>query len=190
MTHNNELLESIQHSMERDEANRQELIASKDFLKYTEGLSNTTELLKKVAEMKDLELILQVESVLVHQERQHIARKDKSSIPSLNDAVEDFDTIERVFKILKSPSTYKDATSGYGIRQRINGIPIDGFHHAVKSHILRLGNRVKTVGVLVPEKNLVKQRQANMRIAKELYIALQCKAVGIDQPTKKKRFER
>jgi len=53
----------------------------------------------------------------------------------------------------------------------------DGCHEALNSHIARLGNSNESCGNFIPEKNILRQRQANMRTAKELYIGLQKKAL-------------
>lgn len=53
----------------------------------------------------------------------------------------------------------------------------DGFHEAVNGHITRLGNRISSLGISATEKAILRQRQANMRTAKSLYVELQKEAL-------------
>lgn len=159
---------------------RQKIEALQAFAQYAEGLEKTLSLLRSVGKTGEIDLLVRIEASLVNLERAQYGVGDSSVLPSLNAAVQDFDDIKKAIEVVKSPVSYQAAANTYRAKKKLRGIVVDGCHEAINGHITRLGNRISAVGIPVAEKNILRQRQANMRIAKELYMALQCKALGME----------
>ncbi len=170
--------------------NRQTLEASEQFQQYTTGLEKTLLALRNLGKSGDIDRIVSVEATFVAMEHRLHQKQDPSVLPSLKAAIEDFKVIHDDLKLVKVPEHYQIAAVSYHSKKKLHGVVTDGCHEAFNSHITRLGNRMSAVGISVPEKNILRQRQANMRTAKELYIDLQRKALGIEAPTKSKGLER
>ena len=109
-----------------------------------------------------------------------------SVLPSLNAAAADFAVIKSSVTTVKVPHEYQAAATTYHSKKKAHGVVADGCHEALNSHTTRLGNRMSAVGIPISEKNVLRQRQANMRVAKELYVELQKRALGMEGPDKGK----
>lgn len=167
-----------------DWRHRQELESSKFFQKYAKGLEKTLAALKEVGKSGDLDLLVKVETSLVNLERSLYAPKDTSVISSLDAAVKDFEDIKKSIEVVKNPERYQAAADTHRYNKKVHGIVVDGCHEAILGHVTRLGNSMRAVGISVPEKNILRQRQENMRQAKKLYIEQQREALGIEAPAK------
>ena len=150
---------------------------SEPYQQATKGLANILASFKKIEESRELDLIILAEEMMVMRERESHGKEDCSVLPSLNAAVADFEVIKSSIQTVKSPAAYKAAATTYHAKKKLKGVIADGCHEAMNSHITRLGNRVSAVGIPIPRKNVLRQRQANMRVAKELYMELQQKAL-------------
>lgn len=170
--------------------NRQKVEAAKVFAVYAEGLAKTLASLKNLSKSRSLDDLIQTEDMLVLQERALYGKQDPSVLGTLNAAVADFDVIKKSSKTVRSAEEYRAAATTYHAKKTFQGVVADGCHEALNGHITRLGNRMSAVGISVPEKNVLRQRQANIRVVKELYIDLQRKALGIEAPVKEQGFER
>ncbi|AMD93826.1 hypothetical protein [Desulfomicrobium orale] len=166
-----------------DWRHRQELEQSNVFEKYTKGLKKTLLVLKDLQKSDDIDLLVKVEASLISMERSLYAKNDPSVLPSLNAAVRDFEDIKKAVDVVKSPKAYIAAANTYRSNKKIHGVVIDGCHEAINGHVTRLGNRMSAVGISIPEKNILRQRQENMRQAKKLYMDLQRKALGLPLET-------
>lgn len=142
--------------------------------------------MKEIAKSADIGLIVQAENNLILSELNLYAPKDPSVLSSLNAAVIDFIDIKNAIEVVKIPEVCKAAAATYRAKKKLQGVVVDGAHEALNGHITRLANRIRAVGISVAEKNVLRQRQANMRTMKELYIALQYKALGIEPLVRKK----
>jgi len=162
---------------------------SREGVAYTKALAVTLGLLKEIGSSKDVDLIVQSEASLLTLELQTIGAHDPSVVSSLKTATMDFNVIKNALKTVKNPVLYQAAVTTYHFKKKAHGVVADGCHEAMNSHITRLGNRMSAVGISISEKNILRQRQANMRIVKELYIDLQRKALGIESPVKSRSRE-
>ncbi len=172
-------------SLNKDWENFQDRENSEVDKKFKAGLSETVQIFKEIRKSRDLDLILDLELLTLEQEKDTFGRLDPSSKPSLENAIQTFASdVKGAVEVVKIPEKYQAAALTHSSRRLYNGVPKDGFHEAINSHITRLGNRIRTVGLSVPEKNLLMARQENMREAKELYIELQRKALGLKEPEK------
>lgn len=164
---------------EFDWAQRKQVQQTKE---YQEQLTGQTMLLgefKKIGSSGDMKLIVKSEQLVSEQELQLYGHEDKTILPTLSAAVKDFEVINNALKVVQSPEAYQAAASTYHSKRKVHGVVADGCHEAMNGHITRLGNRMSAVGVSVPEKNILRQRQGNMRKAKEIYIGLQRQALGL-----------
>ncbi len=135
-------------------------------------------------------MTIQAEEITILQEKERYGQQDKSVVPSLRAAEIDFSVIKNSIETVRDPEKYQAAAATYHARRKTLGVVTDGCHEAMNGHITRLGNRMSAVGISVPEKNILRQRQTNMRIVKELYIELQREALGIAAPAHEKGVER
>jgi len=165
-----------------DADNRKSVEDTATFKAYATGLTTTLAMLKKIGQTNDLDLIVKAEALTLQNEHQKYGREDATVLPSLTAAAEDFSVITSAVKVVREPDAYKTAVATYHTKKAVRGVIADGCHEALNSHIARLGNRMRTVGISVPEKNILRQRQTNMRTAKELYIGLQQEALGVAPP--------
>ena len=139
--------------------------------------------MKDLQKSDDIDLLVKVEASLISMERSLYAKNDPSVLPSLNAAVRDFEDIKKAVDVVKSPKAYIAAANTYRSNKKIHGVVIDGCYEAINGHVTRLGNRMSAVGISIPEKNILRQRQENMRQAKKLYMDLQRKALGLPLET-------
>jgi hypothetical protein len=166
--------------------NHQEVEATKAFEAYTKGLESTLSTLKEIAKDRNLDSLISAEEMLVLWEREMYGKQDTSVVASLNAAVADFDVIKKSSETVRAPAEYQAAATTYHAKKTFQGVVADGCHEARNSHVTRLGNRMATVGLSVPEKNVLRQRQSNMRVAKDLYMELQRVALGLKEPERPK----
>ena len=143
----------------------------------TIGIANVLNTFTEIGQSRDLDLIVLAEEMMVLRERESYGQEDPSVLPSLNAAVADFEVIKSSIQTVKSPAAYKAAATTYHAKKKLKGVIADGCHEAMNSHITRLGNRVSAVGIPIPRKKVLRQRQANMRVAKDLYMGLQQQAL-------------
>lgn len=168
-----------------DWANREKLHKTKQFDNYSKGLAQTLALFKEVRKERNMHTLVEMEAVMLKQEVLEFGKDDPNIKSSLTNAIADFETgVRGSLQIVSSPEDYRKAALTHNPRKQVNGVPKDAFHEAINGHITRLGNRIKTAGIPIPEKNILMARQENMRVAKELYIELQRKALGLKEPEK------
>jgi len=178
------LAELVFASSANDWRNKHRMEATKFFQEYTKGLNRTLQVLEDIGKSGDIDLVAKTEAALVELEKSVHFGKDSSVMSSLDAATVDFSVIEKGLIVVKSSDYYQKVDDSYHVKRKVNGVPVDGVHEAINSHITRLGNSMRAVGISVPEKNVLRQRQENIRRAKKLYIKLQQKALGIEAPAK------
>jgi hypothetical protein len=166
-----------------DWTSRQRVEQTPEFIAYAKGLELTLSTLKAINKASELDIMIRAEELLVEREIELNSTQDPAVLPSLKAAISDFAVIKNSVKTVKVPVDYQKAATTYHSKKKAHGVIADGCHEALNSHITRLGNRMSAVGISIPEKSILRQRQANMRAAKELYIELQRKALlGIEPP--------
>lgn len=150
---------------------------------YTTGLKTTLQIFKEVSNERDIDLFLASEELFLQRELELYGKGDPSVRPSLNAALTNLSVMKASLETAKDPEHYKIVDATYHIKKKERGVPKDGFHEAVNGHVTRLGNRMSALGISIPEKNILRQRQENMRQAKKLYMDLQRKALGLPLET-------
>lgn len=155
---------------------------------YDASLRESLVLLKKVHGCEDVSLLLGIEKMLLIQEQTHYANSPEE-VSSIKKALIQLDEAKTFFPCVHDHKIYKNVTLSYSGRRKENNLPLDCFREFIKSHSTRLTNRL-AAPLPIPEKNLLRQRKDNMRVAKELYIDFQRKALDIPAPSKDIGLER
>ena len=136
-------------------------------------------LLREVGSSGDLELIVAAEKAIVRGDLSRYANS-KAMTLSLQAALDDLAIIEKHMLIVADKSLYRflDETHRRP-KNRKNGLPLDEAREALASHRTRLDNMDKS-RLDEDEKSIVDARKDAMKKANDLYIALQKKALGMD----------
>lgn len=147
---------------------------------FCAALEISLRLFREAALSRDIHLLILAEETTLRQELALYGRNDPSVQTSLNAALEDFRVMKNAFAVVADAAGYRLAAATYHSKHQRNGIPADGFHDAVNSHIARLGNRVRTIGILKMEKDILRQRRINMTVARDVYTEWQQRALNIE----------
>ena len=147
-------------------------------ISYEKGISQALSAFYEAHISANPEAIILAEYTFLTQELEFCHGSDKDSLTSLTKAVQSFDDAFLSLRAVVEPS-YKIAEKIFPHNKdyRINGLPLDSFHVACKSHKTRLQNILKSPGIDPIEKNLLKQRHTNLPVAQDGYIELQKKAL-------------
>jgi hypothetical protein len=148
---------------------------------YEDGIALALSAFQEVQAAKDPQIIMLAESSYTRQELNFCHPDDKDTQSSLSTAVQGFDDALRCLKTVGNRAAYRHAETTHPTdpKKRKQGCPKDAFHQCCSSHFTRLINFSRTPGVNMIEKDLYKQRRANMKAAQAAYLALQKKALDI-----------
>lgn len=126
---------------------------------------------------EDLHTLFSAEYIFLTQEFELCAPQDAKARTSLSKAIQEFDEAFLAFEVLQNIEGYKFAAKTYSTRTecRYRKMPKDAFHIACGGHIARIDNALKVSGINLMEKELLKQRQENMKVAQAVYLAMQKK---------------
>jgi len=127
----------------------------------------------------DPETIILAEYTFISQELEFCDKSDKDSLSSLNLAIQRLDDAFLVLKIVEDKTIYKAVESAFAHKRefRFRGLPKDSYHVACGSLKTRLGNILKTPGLDLIEKSLLKQRFKNLTAGQGGYIEKQKQAL-------------
>jgi hypothetical protein len=147
---------------------------------YEKGISGALKSFQEAQKAADCQIIILAELAFMQQELQFCHEDDKDARTSLNKGIQDFTDALRCLKTVQKASAYRNLETGFPTYYtfRVGGYPKDAFHIACHSHSARLQNALRTTGVNMKEKELMKQRRANMGTAQAAYLELQRKALG------------
>jgi hypothetical protein len=120
---------------------------------------------------EDLELLVLAEYTFLGQEHKYCDSRDTRALISLKKAIQEFDEAFLALGILQNAVIYQSVEKTYSTRAefRYKGMPKDAFHVACAGHKARLDNMLKVPGINLAEKELLKQRYANMIRAQLVY---------------------
>ncbi|MDR1241787.1 MAG: hypothetical protein LBM00_03225 [Deltaproteobacteria bacterium] len=165
--------------LNKDWLNRQKAFGTKAAVDYLSGLAKTAAELRNI-QSADIRTIVDMEILTLEHEKELYGGEDPTVIPSLQAAIDSLTKdVKRAINTAEVPEDYRKAALTHSSKRQYHGIPIDGCHEAINSHITRLDNRIRTVGVSVPEKNSLVARKENMKQAKQIYITMQQQALRI-----------
>ncbi len=150
---------------------------------YETGIANALSSFLEIQSSADPHVLILAEYTFLIQELSFCHESDKDSLNSLTNAIKEFDDAFLALKAVEE-SGYKTAEKTYPHKKEYRvkgGFPKDSFHIACNSHETRIKNILRTPGLDLIEKTLLKQRLANLTTAKNGYIEKQKKALTKEQ---------
>jgi hypothetical protein len=154
-------------------------------INYRKGLSLSLEAFREAQSRagEDLQTLFAAEYTFLTQEREVCAPQDTKAGASLSKALKEFDEAFLALEVLQNPEGYASAEKTYSTRPefRYRGMPKDAFHVACAGHKARINNILKSPGINLLEKELLKQRYANMETAQSVYLEMQKKIPAINR---------
>ena len=151
-------------------------------------LQETLGLLKEIKGTKDIKTMLGVEEIMLRQELSVYANSPEET-NSIKKAMEQLQEARESFAVVHDHQAYQKAIRTYSSKQKEADLPLDSCRQFLKSHSVRLTNRMASP-LSVPEKNILRQRKELLGMVKEVYMGLQKEALGIKVPEKKLGLER
>jgi len=149
---------------------------------YEDGIDRAMTAFKKAQTSADPYTVILAEYTFISQELQMCDKTDIDTLNSLTQAIQSFDDAFLILKVVDEKKLYHiaDKAIPHHKKHRIIGFPRDAFHIACSSHRTRLKNILRTPRLDPIEKALLKQRSANLSVAKNGYIEKQKKALKSD----------
>jgi hypothetical protein len=148
-------------------------------ISYEDGISNALIGFQEAQISADPEIIILSEYTFLSQDLQFCDRSDTDANSSLTQALQSFDdALLSLEAVADAGYQVAGKTYPHSPKYRIKGFPRDAFHIACIAHQTRLRNSLRTPGIDMIEKALVRQRIANMQAAQNSYIAKQQKALS------------
>ncbi|MDR2893457.1 MAG: hypothetical protein LBV80_10310 [Deltaproteobacteria bacterium] len=182
------LIDEITRNLDRGWEIYEDLEKSLPMQKRTDNLSRTLSLLKDVKATRDLNLALGVEEMMLRQELASYINSPEQ-YKSVFGAIAQLQEAKNSLEVIKNPQIYQQGTKTYSGKDKEAGLPLDSFRKFIKSHSTRFSNSMKSM-LSVPEKNILRQRQENLGMVRDVYIGLQREALGLPAPEKSKGLER
>lgn len=167
--------------LNKDWFSRKKAFSTKAAVDYLHGLAKTTGELISIRN-SDIRTIIDMEILTLEHEKELYGEEDSTVISSLQSAIDSLtQDVKAAINTAEIPEDYQKAALTHSSKRQYHGVPIDGCHEAINSHTTRLDNRIRTVGVPVQEKSSLIARKENMKYAKQLYVAMQKKALSIKE---------
>lgn len=161
---------------------------SKEHHALSASLAETLHILKDVAVTRDIDLSIAIEkfALILELENHGNSSEERNSIKT---ALQQLEDAQKSLIIVKDNTAYQASTETYSTKRKEAGLPLDSFREFLKSHTTRLTNRL-AAPLSAPEKNILRQRKENLKVAKELYIEMQRTALGLPSQSKVQGIER
>jgi len=149
-------------------------------ISYERGIAEALAAFKEALSTGDPRIIILVEYTFLIQELQFCDKSDKDSLSSLIQALQSLDDAFLALTVVEDSALYQGAekTIPHHKKYRVKGLPKDSFHIACSSHRTRLQNIIRSPGIDPIEKELLKQRLANLPAARNGYMEKQKKALS------------
>ncbi len=153
--------------------------STKEAQGFHKNQNESLSILKDVKKTQDPALILAVEKSAL---RVNLIRYANSAEmkSSLETALTELEIAQEALQVVQDPEKYQVLKRALGPKNIQKGLPLDGFRTFETSHRTRLANLLKATGS-IPEKSLIRQRIDNLKAAREVYIAMQQKALGMER---------
>jgi hypothetical protein len=147
---------------------------------YENGIALAMSAFQEAQHSADPQTIILSEVYFLTQELEFCANGDTDTRNSLARALQSFRDALRSLEAVEDAAGYKIAEKTYSTepKKRIQGFPLDVFHQACASHKTRLRNILRSPGIEMLEKALLKQRAVNMMTAQGAYAEKQRKALS------------
>ena len=152
-------------------------------LSYEQGISRALKAFAEAQATADPQTIILAEYTFLSQELQFCDETDTDSLSSLTQAIESFDDAFLALKLAENSTLYQGAEQSYphNKKYRVSGFPKDSFHIAAIAHRTRLQNILRTPGLDLIEKALLKQRYVNLSTAQNSYVQMQALAMNSEK---------
>jgi hypothetical protein len=152
-------------------------LEGKGRIDYRYGLALALEVFQEVySEVdKDIRQLMLVEIAFIRQELQLCSAAETDTKNSLQHSIDDFKDAINALDVVESGTPYQSVDKATSHREtcRVKGMPKDAFHMACSSHVTRLGNILRSPGINLAEKELLRQRKANIAVAQTIYLKKQ-----------------
>jgi hypothetical protein len=147
---------------------------------FEEGIDLAMYTFKEAQVSADPQTLVLAEYTFICQELHLCIETDKDTLSSLNQAKQSFDDAFLALQVVEDSSIYKGADKTYPHQKnyRTSGFPKDAFHIACMAHKTRLRNILRSPGIDLLEKALLKQRFVNLTTAQGGYMVKQKKALA------------
>jgi hypothetical protein len=134
---------------------------------------------QRFATSADTHALILAEYTFITQELQLCDKADKDTINSLTQAIGSFDDAFLALKVVENKNKYEGVENTYphNGKYRFCGFPKDAFHIACIAHKTRLQNILRSPGIDLLEKALLKQRFVNLSAGQGWYVEKQKKAL-------------
>ena len=149
-------------------------------ISYEIGITDAFSVFQEAEVSGDLNIFILAELTFLQQEFQFCNDADTFAQSSLTHAIQSLEDALLSLEAVSDPS-YKiaDKIFPHSPKYRIDNCPKDAFHLACIAHRTRLLNILRSPGINMIEKDVLKQRIANMNTAQKEYIKKQKKILGI-----------
>jgi hypothetical protein len=149
-------------------------------ISYENGIALALTAFQAAQRSADPQTLILAEMTFLRQELQFCAKGDTDTQSSLAYALQNFRDALRSLETVEDAAAYKFVETTYSTdpKKRVQGFPKDVFHQACGSHNTRLRNILRTPGVDMLEKALLKQRATNMTVARGAYVEKQRRALA------------
>jgi len=146
---------------------------------YENGIKRAMAAFLEAQAIADPLILILAEWTFLSQEFEFCQKDDAYTINSLKRAIKFFDDAFLALQAVEEAG-YKTAEKTYPHDKdyRFKGYPLDAYHIACHNHKTRLQNILKSPGIDPIEKDLLKQRLANMSTAQEAYAERQKQILG------------
>jgi len=155
-------------------------------ISYEKGIAGAMAAFLEAKDTADPETIVRAEYAFLSQELQFCDKADRDAQGSLALAIQSFMDALSCLEAVEDATGYKclvDKTFPNISKYRVDGFPKDAFHIACRAHKTRIRNVLRAPGIDTMEKNLLKQRRANLSVAEKSYMEKQEKAMtGLSVP--------
>ena len=145
---------------------------------YETGIAEALTAFMEAQATADPQTIFLAEYTFLTQELEFCVETDKDTLNSLTNAIRSFDDAFLALQAVED-SCYKvvDKSFPHHKDYRVGSFPKDSFHIACASHKTRIKNILRSPGIDLIEKELLKQRLANLSTAQGGYVEKQKKAM-------------
>ena len=150
-------------------------------LSYEKGIARAMTAFLEAKDTADPGTIVRAEQIFLSQELQFCDKTDRDAQGSLTLAIQGFMDALACLGVVEDAALYKKAADKVipsVPKYRIDGLPKDAFHIACRAHKTRIRNVLRAPGIDTIEKNLLKQRRANLSAAEKSYMEKQERAMS------------
>jgi hypothetical protein len=148
---------------------------------FAAGIANALATFKAIQAILAPQAIIPAEKIYLQQDIEFCDPEDKFTIKSLMRSLNYLSDALRAIEIVKLPVAYQNAEATHTTekRDKRGGVPKDVMHTACKINSDRLDRNNRTPGLTMIEKELIKQRKANLATGLISYISMQQEALGL-----------